>query len=239
MRAARQCFVSAAVWEQLLRPLAPARVKISWLPVASNVPVVDDPAGVLAIRKTVMGESGIILGHFGTAREPWIAARLAVVVPPLLRAHPEAAFLLLGRDSLEMRSRLLAVAPALQARVRASGPLAPEDVSRHLGACDVMLEPYGDGVSTRRTSLMAALAHRRPVVTTSGVLTEPLWERSGAVALVEAGDAAAMGTALAHLIDDAGERARLGAAAGALYTQCFDIAHTIAALRDCRPGDIG
>jgi hypothetical protein len=38
------------------------------------------------------------------------------------------------------------------------------------------------------------------------------------------------------LIDDAGERARLGAAAGALYAQRFDIAHTIAALReDCSP----
>jgi glycosyltransferase involved in cell wall biosynthesis len=183
-----------------------------------------------------MGESGAVLGHFGTAREPWIAERLAAVVPPLLRARPAVAFLMLGHDSLEMRSRLLAVAPGLHARVRASGPLAPEDLSRHLGACDVMLQPYGDGASTRRTSLMAGLAHCRPVLTTSGVLTEPLWRQSGAVALVDAGDAAAMGVALAHLIDDAGERARLGAAAGALYAQRFDIAHTIAALReDCSP----
>ena len=231
-RAARRCFVAAAAWEPLLRPLAPAVATISWLPVPSNVPVVDDPAGVLAVRKTMMMEGGIILGHFGTAREPWIAARLAAVVPPLLRKCPEAAFLLLGRDSLDMRSRLLAVTPELHARVRASGPLAPADVSRHLGACDVMLQPYGDGVSTRRTSLMAALAHRRTVMTTSGVLTEPLWEQSGAVALADAGDAAAMGVGLAHLIDDARERARLGAAAGALYAQRFDIAHTIAALRE-------
>jgi hypothetical protein len=239
-RAARRCFVGAAAWETQLRPLAPAGATISWLPVPSNVPVVDDPAGVLAVRKTMMGESGIVVGHFGTAREPWIAARLAAVVPPLLRARAEVAFLLLGRDSLEMRSRLLALAPGLHARVRASGPLAPEDLSRHLGACDVMLQPYGDGVSTRRTSLMAALAHRRPVITTSGILTEPLWRQSGAVALVEAGDATAMGAALAHLMDDAGERARLGAAAGVLYAQRFDIAHTIAALReDCRPGGIG
>jgi glycosyltransferase involved in cell wall biosynthesis len=236
MRAARRSFVGAAAWEPRLRPLAPAGARISWLPVPSNVPVVDDPAGVLAVRKTMMGESGAVLGHFGTAREPWIAERLAAVVPPLLRARPAVAFLMLGHDSLEMRSRLLAVAPGLHARVRASGPLAPEDLSRHLGACDVMLQPYGDGASTRRTSLMAGLAHCRPVLTTSGVLTEPLWRQSGAVALVDAGDAAAMSAALAHLIDDAGERARLGAAAGALYAQRFDIAHTIAALReDCSP----
>ena len=231
-RAARRCFVGAAAWEPWLRGLAPAGATISWLPVPSNVPVVDDPAGVLAVRKAVAAEGGIIVGHFGTAREIWIAARLAAVVPPLLRARSDVVFLLLGRDSLEMRSGLLAVAPLLHARVQASGPLAPEDISRHLGACDVMLQPYGDGVSTRRTSLMAALAHRRPVITTSGLFTEPLWWQSGAVALVEAGDAAAMGAALAHLMDDAGERARLGAAAGVLYAQRFDIAHTITALRE-------
>jgi hypothetical protein len=233
-RAARRCFVGAAAWEPRLRLLAPAGATISWLPVPSNVPAADDPAGVLAVRKTMMGEGGTVLGHFGTAREPWIAARLAAVVPPLLRARPEVVFLLLGRDSREMRSRLLAVAPGLHARVRASGPLASEDLSRHLGACDVMLQPYGDGVSTRRGSMMATLAHSRPVITTSGVFSEPLWRQSGAVALVEAGDVAAMSTALAHLMNDARERARLGAAAGALYAQRFDIVHTIAALReDC------
>lgn len=85
----------------------------------------------------------MVISHFGTAREPWIAMRLAAVLPPLLRARPEVTFLLLGRTALEMRSRLLAVAAILHACVCASGPLAPEDVSRHLGACDVMLQPYG------------------------------------------------------------------------------------------------
>ena len=238
-RAARRCFVVAAAWEQLLRALAPAQAEISWLPVPSNVAVVENRAGVRALRKTLVGKGGKILGHFGTARETWIAAQLAAAVPALLRERPNAAFLLVGRDSSDLRGHVLARAPGLHARVHATGPLAPADVSRYLSACDLMLQPYADGVSTRRTSMMAALAHRRPVLTTAGGLTEPLWAQSRAVALVAVGDAAAMGTALAHLIDDAGERARLGAAAGALYTQCFDIAHTIAALRDCRPGDIG
>ncbi|HVA84575.1 MAG TPA: glycosyltransferase [Candidatus Binataceae bacterium] len=232
MRAARRCFVGAAAWEKRLRPLAPAGAAISWLPVPSNVPVVDDPAGVRAVRKTLMVEGGLILGHFGTARESWIAERLAAVVPPLLHERADAAFLLVGRDSPGFRSRLLAAAPELRARVRATGPLAPADASRHLGACDLMLQPYDDGVSTRRTSLMAALAHRRPVVTTAGRFTEPLWRESGAVALVDVGDIVAMRAALTHLMDDAGERARLGAAAGALYAQRFDITHTIAALRE-------
>jgi glycosyltransferase involved in cell wall biosynthesis len=97
-----------------------------------------------------------------------------------------------------------------------------------------MLQPHSDGVSTRRTSLMAALAHRRPTVTNSSVFTKALWRNSDAVALVDTGDIPAMGAALAHLMNDAEARARLGAAAGALYAQRFDIAYTIAALREGR-----
>jgi glycosyltransferase involved in cell wall biosynthesis len=231
-RAARRCFVGAAAWEPLLRAVAPTHGAISWLPVPSNVAVVEDRAGVRALRKTLVGKGGKILGHFGTARETWIVAQLAATVPALLRKRPNAAFLLVGRDSSDLRGHVLASAPGLHARVHATGPLAPADVSRNLSACDVMLQPYGDGVSTRRTSMMAALAHRRPVLTTAGGLTEPLWAQSRAVALVAVEDAAAMGAELERLIDDAPERARLGVAAGALYAERFDIAHTIAALRE-------
>lgn len=231
-RAARRCFVGAAAWESMLRPLAPAGAAISWLPVPSNLPLVDDPAGVRAIRNALMVADGVMLGHFGTAREGGIVEQLAAVVPPLLRERPNVTFLLVGRESPDLRARLLAAAPDLEARVRATGTLAPADTSRHLSACDLMLQPYDDGVSTRRGSMMAALAHGRAVVTTSGVFTEPLWSQAGAVALVDTGDVAAMRTALARLVDAAGERARLGAAAGALYAQRFDVAITIDALRE-------
>jgi glycosyltransferase involved in cell wall biosynthesis len=230
-RAARRCFVGAAAWEPLLRSLAPAEAAISWLPVPSNVPVVDDQAGVRALRKMLAARGGKILGHFGTARETWIADRLGAVVPALLRERSNIVFLLVGHDSPDLRGRVLAHAPELHLRVHATGPLAPADVSRYLNACDVMLQPYDDGVSTRRGSMMAALAHRRPVVTTTCASTEPLWSESGAVVLVDIGDEMAMSAAVAHLMDDAGERTRLKAAAGALYAQRFDLGHTIAALR--------
>ncbi|HEY2525384.1 MAG TPA: glycosyltransferase [Candidatus Binataceae bacterium] len=232
-RAARRCLVSTAAWEPRLRALAPADAAISWLPVPSNVPAIDDPGAALAVRKMLSCEGGIVLGHFGTARETWIADQLGAVIPQLLRERPEAAFVLIGRDSRALRDRLLEGTPeVLHARVRATGRLAPTDVSHHLRACDLMLQPYPDGVSTRRTSLMAALVHRRPIITTAGAVTEPLWKQSGAVALVPAGDLGAMRAALMRLIDDGAERARLGAAAGALYAARFDIARTIAALRE-------
>jgi hypothetical protein len=117
-------------------------------------------------------------------------------------------------------------------RVHATGPLALADISRHLAACDLMLQPYAEGVSTCHTSLMATLAHHRPVMTTAGALTEPLWSKNGAVALVACDDKTAMGTTITRLMGDAGERARLGTAGGALYAERFDVTHTIAALRE-------
>jgi glycosyltransferase involved in cell wall biosynthesis len=188
-------------------------------------------AGVRALHSALGGKDGVIIGHFGTARERWTADCLAATVPEILRERPGAAFLLIGRDSSDLRGRVLARAPELHERVRATGPLGLEDISRHLSACDLVWQPYADGVSTRRTSLMATLSHRRAVLTTAGELTEPLWHQSGAVVLADAGDTAACVAALARLVDDADKRERLGAAAAALYAQRFELRHTLDALR--------
>lgn len=230
LRAARRCFVAAAGSQRLLCQLAPARAAIAWLPVPSTVPLRDDPEGVRAVRRALAREGGIVLGHFGTAREAWITGTLEALAPVLLRERPGASLMLLGRDSGELRERLLARTPALAERVHAAGPLEPAGLSLHLSACDLMLQPYGEGVSARRTTVMAALAHRRPVLSTDGILTEPLWAQSRAVALAPAADRAALASMALRLIDDAGERERLGQAAAALYAERFDLAHTLAAL---------
>ena len=231
-RVARRSFVAAAGWDRRLRPLAPSGHSIIWLPVPSNVPVIEDSEGVRAVRQTLAREGGMVIGHFGTAREKWIIERVQSSVLPLLRERPGATLLLLGADSLLQRERLLATAPELSARVSATGPLTPETLSLHLRACDMMVQPYDDGVSTRRGSMMAALAHRRAVVTTAGYLTEPLWAQCRAVALAPVSEPAALASMVARLMDDAAERARLGQAAGKLYAERFDLAHTLAALTE-------
>src|SRR5690606_22549500 len=50
--------------------------------------------------------------------------------------------------------------------VQRTGWLPPEAVSAHLQACDVVVLPYRDGASLRRGSLLAALVHGLPIVTT-------------------------------------------------------------------------
>jgi len=78
---------------------------------------------------------------------------------------------------------------------------------------------------------MVALAHARPLVTTTGWLTESLWEDSGAVVLAPYDDPVALAAATAALIGDADRRARLAADGAALYDRRFHLRHSLAALQ--------
>ena len=101
----------------------------------------------------------------------------------------------------------------------------------HLSACDLMIQPYPDGITTRRSSAMAAIAHKRPVLTTKGKLTEPIWSESAAVSMVPVNEVDKLAETASRLLDDAYERERLSFAAAKLYDDSFDLRHTINILR--------
>jgi glycosyltransferase involved in cell wall biosynthesis len=139
--------------------------------------------------------------------------------------------MLIGRNSQRYATAITRARPELAQRIHASGQLTPSEVSMHISACDVLLQPYPDGITTRRTSAMAALAHGRAVVTNSGHLTEPIWSERRAVAIAPFNDFAA-GAALARdLLSDSAGREQLAKSGASLYADKFDISHTIAALR--------
>ena len=119
----------------------------------------------------------------------------------------------------------------LAERVHATGALSASEVSLHLSACDVLLQPYIDGVSSRRGSVMAGLAHGVPIVTNSGRLTESLWEQSEAVALAPGTEAESLMKTTLELLADELSRRRLSGAGKRLYDERFAIEHVVAALR--------
>jgi glycosyltransferase involved in cell wall biosynthesis len=108
--------------------------------------------------------------------------------------------------------------------VATTGRLPPAELSAALLACDVIALPYRDGASLRRGTLMAAIAHGLPIVSTRGLaavgaedVDAPLLLRDGEHLLrVPPDDPAALAGAIAHLADDPGLRARLAANAGAV-----------------------
>ena len=166
------------------------------------------------------------------------AHQLATAITPLLTAtvlpliaNSDCRVLLIGRGSREICDQLSSLHPELAGRLQATGALAAGDVSRHIRACTVMMQPYPDGVSSRRTSAMAPLAHGVPIVTTDGRLSESIWRETGAVVLVPAGEADALATAVASLAADPARQHDLSRKSRELYDSRFHIRHTIAALR--------
>jgi glycosyltransferase involved in cell wall biosynthesis len=239
LRAARRVFVSIPAWEGYWRPYAfGRRVSFEWLPAPSTVPVVGDAAGAARVRARLgLAPGELLVGHFGTY-SPLVTKELRRVLPALLDGGAPARVLLMGRGGEPFCEELEHTHPNLRGRVCATGCLGAEELSAGLAACDLLAQPFPDGVTTRRTSVMAALAHGRAVVTTRGRLTEELWRESGAVALAEAGDREAFCSEAARLLKDAGARERLGANARALYRERFDASHTVAALRRETPAEV-
>ena len=94
-------------------------------------------------------------------------------------------------------------------------------VSALLASSDLFLAPLVDGVSTRRTTVVAALAHGLPVVGTDGPSTDPVLRESAACALAPAGEPAGLVARLRTVAADAGARERMGRAARALYESQF------------------
>jgi glycosyltransferase involved in cell wall biosynthesis len=227
-RAADRAFVSTLSWRPLVTSLVRGGTPVSWLPVPSSIAVVSDPRGIFEVRARYSRGHGLV-GHFGTYGRA-IRMQLDRALP-ILVTSADCRVLLMGRGSAEMRSDLVARHAVLLERIHATGDLTPDQVSCHVGACDVMLQPYPDGISTRRTSAMVALSHRRPLVTTSGHLTEPLWAASEAVVMVPVGDDAGLAKATADLLDHPVRLEQLGAAAVALYDRWFETRHSIAVLR--------
>lgn len=230
--AASTCvYVSTPSWEPLLRRHGPVgrRVKVNWLPVPSNIPVITDEAGVAALRDRLAPDGETILGTFGTFSGA-IAALLARSLPCLLLGRPDRRVLLLGRGGERFAAQLIAAHPSLDGRLVAPGPLPSADISRHLQVCDLFLQPYPDGITTRRTSTMAALAHGRAVVSNEGALTEPLWADSGALALAPAPEPASLMGAAKTLLGDPAGRAHLGAEARQFYERSFAIERTVETL---------
>ncbi len=61
--------------------------------------------------------------------------------------------------------------------VHSLGRLSARSASDAIAASDLMVNPFLDGISTRRGSAMAALQHGVPVLTTKGHNTEEIWSQ--------------------------------------------------------------
>lgn len=226
--AARVC-VSTPAWSEILRRLAPCAAPIEWLPVPSSIPASSRPDDVAAARANALPSGArVLIGRFGafTAESDASCAR---ILESVVASRSDAAVLLIGHGARSAAERFTKRAPVLVGKIRTVEALSPEGVAANLKACDVLLQFYPDGVTTRRTSVMSALALGCAVVSNLGELSEAFWSNCGALAVAR--DEATVFEALERVLSDAGERARLGAEASNLYRSRFSVEHTVATLR--------
>ncbi|HEX6209194.1 MAG TPA: glycosyltransferase family 4 protein, partial [Methylomirabilota bacterium] len=216
---AARVWVPIPAWAALIAPHMPPHLEPPrWVPVPGLLPVVDDRPGVAALRRSLLGGRRALVGHFGTFGRP-VADLLEPAVAAVLQARPDLAVVLAGRGSDGFARRLSQRHPQAAGRVHATGVLSAGMLSRLLQACDVFLQPYPDGVSGRRTTLTALVAHGCAVVSTEGHLTEPFWRGTAAVRLCPVGDARALADEVVALLDSPGDCLTLAARARDLYEQ--------------------
>ncbi len=145
-------------------------------------------------------------------RERGLRFRLIMAGDPLGTADPTNA---------ACRAELLALAAqlGLDGSLVWTGPLDAPSLSATLQSLDCCVLPFQDGASYRRSTLITALAHGVPVVTTgpswAGAELPPLRHRENSL-LVPAGDAQALADAVLDLASDSALRARLAAGAHTL-----------------------
>ncbi len=228
---AERIFVSVPKWEKVLREDCRVRRPVEWLPVPSNVATDVDAEAVRQVRGELLaGGEGLLVGHFGTFLEK-IADYLLEVVPPLLRRDERRRAVMIGRGSDGFTRALAEKAPDLGDRIVARADLPGREVGEHLAACDLLLQPYLDGVSSRRGSAMAGLALGRAIVTNVGDATEPLWLGEGLVEAAAFDDRAGFAKKADNLLDSPEERERLGERGQRGYRAYFSVQKTVALLR--------
>jgi len=230
--AAQRIFVATPAWEMLLRRCAPRCASIEWLPVPSTIPVYHNPSITAALRLRYASPHSPLVGHFGTYGSAVIRL-LIPTVQQIARQRTDVHFLLLGRRAAEFCQQLLQVEPMLAGRLHALTETGDEAVSLHLQTCDLLLQPYPDGVTSRRTTVMAGLAHGIPIVSNRGPLSESCWTNE-VVAVASGPDPKALADRVMALLDDSAQRYALGQRGAEVYRHRFALEHTIARLREPR-----
>ena len=216
------------------------------IPIGSNIRPFPRSACDAKSRRRQLGapEDTLLLCYFGflnaskggedliralaVIRERGVEARLIMIGASLGASDPT------NRGYLES-VRDLIQALHLQEHLVWTGHLPADQVSETFYAADICVLPYRDGVSFRRGSLMAAMAHGMPIVSTAPVIPLAELEDGRNMALVPVASPRAIADAVCRLHDDRDLRLRLGQGAKKLsfeFTWESIAARTIQVLED-------
>jgi glycosyltransferase involved in cell wall biosynthesis len=224
--------VTNAADEARLRAAGLGDTALARIPLGNNIPV-SPPAeydrGAWRDRLGVT-QGEYLLVHFGFLNSSKGCETLVDALARLRRAGLSVRLLMIGgrtgdadptNVAYAARIEELIAGHNLEAAVIWTDFVSPVEVSAHLLAGDAAVLPYRDGASLRRTTLITALAHGLPVITTQP--EHPIAElRDGDnVVLVPRDDPRALARAIALVLQSDDTRRRLGRGAQSL-AKAFD-----------------
>lgn len=192
---------------------------IRQIPIGSNIDAYQpNHIEIAEVRQGLgVGAADVLLGYFGFLNETKGADSL---IDALARLDGRYHLVFIGGQTgdsdpdnnqtflAQLRRRIDDA--GLGSRVHWTGYLSPVRVSAHLVAADMMVMPYRDGVSLRRGTLMAVLAHGRPLITTAPAEPSPEFRPRDNMWLVPPDHPAALVEAIQLLAADPAARGRLG-----------------------------
>jgi hypothetical protein len=187
----------------------------------TSVPVVQLPVGSMLKRipaAEAADQHAFVLGTLALGQTH------LHLTAPVLRAAARV------RQALDVPVRLLVLGAGARppvpepkgVEVVCPGPLDDHALATALASVDIFLAPLLDGVSARRSAVMAALQQGLAIVGTDGPLTDnALRARVDALVLVPVTDENAFAAAVGDLAVNPERRAALGIAARGLYSTQF------------------
>jgi glycosyltransferase involved in cell wall biosynthesis len=187
------------------------------LPVGSNIP--NTKANRTQERKRLgIDPDSFVLGLFGSAHPSRLLSYADAAISACDRILPDCQVLYIGPDGAQVRDAL-----TIDARLNDTGPLPPEQVSRHFAAMDLYLAPFDRGVSTRRGSFLVGLQHGVPTLSTYGRATGATLARADGTAclLTPSGQQSAFVEGATQLVQDEQRRDQLSRGGPDFYERHF------------------
>jgi glycosyltransferase involved in cell wall biosynthesis len=194
--------------------LLPSRCGAIAIPVGSNLP---DARDLRQQSRRALGadDDALVLASFGSDHPSFLLEYVVGAANAVVAARGSVTLLCLGAGTRPLEG--------LDPRVELHRPgrQSERDLAAGLSAADIYLSPLSDGLSTRRTTLMAALQHGLPVVGTPGSRTEAeLRSETAAIRWAPNGVASFVAQVL-NLAEDRALQERVGNAARELYERKF------------------
>jgi glycosyltransferase involved in cell wall biosynthesis len=179
-------FVSTTRWQSEISRVRPD-LEIHHLPVGSNIPM----CGVSreeARRQLGIPTDAIVVGCFGSAHKSRLITWIRDAVENLKNLGLRPVMMYVGPDSKIVTGIF---PPEL---LRDEGIVSAPDAALRIKSMDAVLTPFVDGISTRRTSAIAALVNGVPIFSTLAPHSDACWasmpEACGGLSNIDGGSAA-------------------------------------------------